>query len=94
MKMHIAPPARVKIGGVSTGETLMRERSERLLATIRKNSREEYRFTRENNRITIRTWFKADDGSPRPGMAGIDNIPAGLVDEFIEAFRRLKGDAP
>jgi Transcriptional Coactivator p15 (PC4) len=62
---------------------------EKLLATVRKSDREEFQITRENSRIAIRMWFEADDGSMRPGTAGLA-FRASLLDEFIGALQATK----
>ena len=66
--------------------------SDRLVAAILKNSREVIRITLGtfNNRpiAGARVWFKADDGSWRPGKSGIafkiELLPA-VADAFAEA---------
>lgn len=47
---------------------------DRLIATIRKNSREELRITlsswRDNDLINLRVWYDAGGGEMRPGKSG------------------------
>jgi Transcriptional Coactivator p15 (PC4) len=49
--------------------------TDRLIATIKKNSREEIRVSRSDfnghDLVNLRVWFKAEDGSKRPGKSGI-----------------------
>jgi hypothetical protein len=73
---------------------LMSERSERLLATIRKNSREEILVTNDGRAtIALRVWFRSKSGEMRPSRDGID-FHAELVDEIIGALQAGKGDTP
>ena len=62
---------------------------EKLLATIRKSDREEFRITRENSLIAIRMWFEVGDGSMRPGTADLA-FRASVLDEFIGALQATK----
>jgi hypothetical protein len=47
----------------------------RLVATIRKNRREDLRVSIDHYRghelVSLRVWFEADDGTMRPGKQGI-----------------------
>ena len=65
------------------------------VASIRKNSREEIRIAREtfkgHDLISIRVWFEADDGSMRPGKAGVA-IRAALLPEIIAALAKAGGE--
>jgi Transcriptional Coactivator p15 (PC4) len=49
--------------------------TDRLIATIKKNSREEIRVSRSDfnghDLVSLRVWFEAEDGSKRPGKSGI-----------------------
>ena len=76
----------------------MTERNERLLATVRKNAREEIRVTRGAFKgfdvIGVRVWFQdRDTGEMRPGKDGLA-FRAELVDEVIAALQAAKGDRP
>ena len=76
----------------------MTERYDRLLATVRKNAREEIRVTRGDLKgfdiIGLRVWFEGrDSGEMRPGKDGLA-FRAELVDEIIEALRAAKDGAP
>ena len=75
----------------------MTERSECSPIAILKNSREEIRISRDNFRghdlISIRIWFKADDGSMRPSKEGV-NFRVALLDEIIGALQAAKDEAP
>ncbi len=72
----------------------MSERNERLLATIRKNAREEIHITRGEYKghdvVGVRVWFQdRDTGEMRPGKDGLA-FRAELVDEIIEALQAAK----
>jgi hypothetical protein len=72
----------------------MTERNDRLLATIRKNAREEIRVTRGDFKghdiVGLRVWFQdRETGEMRPGKDGLA-FRAELVDEIIEALRAAK----
>ena len=74
----------------------MTERNDRLLATIRKNGREEIRVTRGDFKgfdvVGVRVWFQdRDTGEMRPGKDGLA-FRAELVDEIIEALRAAKAE--
>lgn len=74
------------------------DRSERVLATIRKNNREEIRVTRGDFKghdvVGIRVWFlDRDSGEMRPGKEGFA-FRAALLDEIIGALQAGKGDTP
>ena len=76
----------------------MTERNDRLLATVRKNGREEIRVTRGDFKgydiVGLRVWFEdRDSGEMRPGKDGLA-FRAELVDEIIEALRAAKDGAP
>ena len=62
-----------------------------IIASIRKNSREEIRVAHETFKghelISIRIWFEADDGSMRPGKAGITIRPS-VLPEIIVALSK------
>jgi Transcriptional Coactivator p15 (PC4) len=49
--------------------------TDRLIAIIKKNSREEIRVSRGefngHDLVNLRVWFEAEDGSKRPGKSGI-----------------------
>jgi hypothetical protein len=49
--------------------------ADEIIATVQKNSREEVRvsFSEFNGHelLNLRVWFEADDGSMRPGKAGL-----------------------
>jgi len=66
------------------------------MKTIRKNAREEIRVARVEYKgydlVNLRIWFRADDGSMRPGRDGFA-IRAGLVDELIDALLDAKQGA-
>lgn len=73
--------------------------SDLILATIRKNAREELRIGLSefngHDLANLRVWFKTDDGEMRPGKAGLafrlDMLPSvirGLNDLEVEARRR------
>jgi Transcriptional Coactivator p15 (PC4) len=73
----------------------MTERNDRLLATIRKNGREEIRITRGDFKgfdvVGVRVWFQdRDTGEMRPSKDGLA-FRAALVDEIIEGLRAAKG---
>src|ERR1700729_1661366 len=79
-------------------EAPMTERNERLLATVRKNAREEIRVTRGDFKghdiVGLRVWFEdRASGEMRPGKDGLA-FRAELVDEIIEALRAAKDGAP
>jgi Transcriptional Coactivator p15 (PC4) len=65
--------------------------NEHLLAAIRKNQREEIRVVAgEFNGVPIvslRIWFKADDGEMRPGKAGLA-FRKDIASEVAEAIRK------
>ena len=72
----------------------MTERNDRLLATVRKNAREEIRITRGDFKgfdiVGLRVWFEdRESGEMRPGKDGLA-FRAELVDEIIEALRVAK----
>ena len=77
----------------------MSERNnEQLLATVRKNAREEIRFTRGDFKgrdiVNLRVWFQdRDTGEMRPGKDGLA-FRAELVEEIIECLRAAKDGAP
>jgi Transcriptional Coactivator p15 (PC4) len=76
----------------------MTERNDRLLATIRKNAREEIRIMRGDFKghdiIGVRVWFQdRDTGEKRPGKDGLA-FRAELVDEIIEGLKAAKDGAP
>jgi hypothetical protein len=76
----------------------MTKRNDRLLATIRKNGREEIRITRGDFKgfdvVGVRVWFQdRDTGEMRPGKDGLA-FRVELVDEVIEALRAAKDGAP
>jgi hypothetical protein len=69
----------------------MTERNDRLLATVRKNAREEIRVTRGDFKghdiVGLRVWFQdRESGEMRPGKDGLA-FRAELVDEIIEGLR-------
>src|SRR5580704_16111244 len=71
---------------------------DRLIATIKKNSREEIRVTRGDFKghdiVGLRVWFEdRASGEMRPGKDGLA-FRAEFVDEIIEALRAAKGGAP
>jgi hypothetical protein len=70
--------------------------SERAPIVIQKNAREEFRISRDTFRghdlVSIRVWFKADDGSMRPSKDGV-TLRVALVDEVIEALQAAKAGA-
>ena len=49
--------------------------TDRLIATIKKNTREEIRVSRGefngHDLVNLRVWFETEDGSKRPGKSGI-----------------------
>lgn len=59
---------------------------------IRKNSREELRVTVEDFRghrlVNFRVWFRADDGTMRPGRQGVA-LRVELLSELLSALREL-----
>ncbi len=72
------------------------QRNERLVATIPKNSREQYRVCRTEYKghdlITVRVWYEdRESGETRPGKAGVA-IPIGLVDQIVEALQSAAKD--
>jgi hypothetical protein len=72
----------------------MSERNDRLLATIRKNTREEIRVTRGEYKghdiIAVRVWFEdRETGEMRPGKDGLA-FRVDLVDEVIEGLQAAK----
>jgi Transcriptional Coactivator p15 (PC4) len=74
----------------------MTERNERLLATVRKNAREEIRVTRGDFKghdiVGLRVWFEdRESGEMRPGKDGIA-FRAELVDDIVEALRAAKAE--
>jgi len=74
----------------------MTERNERLLATVRKNAREEIRVTRcdfkGHDIVGLRVWFEdRESGEMRPGKDGIA-FRAELVDDIVEALRAAKAE--
>jgi hypothetical protein len=76
----------------------MTERNERLLATVRKNAREEIRVSRGDFKghdiVGLRVWYQdRDTGEMRPGKDGLA-FRAELVDEVIAALQAAKGDRP
>jgi hypothetical protein len=76
----------------------MIERNDRLVATVRKNAREEIRITRGDFKgfdvIGVRVWFQdRDTGEMQPGKGGLA-FRAELVDELIEALRAAKDGTP
>ena len=76
----------------------MTERNERLLATVRKNAREEIRVSRGDFKghdiVGLRVWYQdRDTGEMRPGKDGLA-FRVELVDEVIEALRAAKDGAP
>ena len=73
----------------------MTERNDRLLATVRKNAREEIRVTRGDFKghdiVGLRVWFEdRASGEMRPGKDGLA-FRAELVDEIIEALSGSEG---
>ena len=107
---HAATFARVKDDGARRGGTdrdrgahaerrcAMTERNDRLLATVRKNAREEIRVTRGDFKghdiVGLRVWFEdRASGEMRPGKDGLA-FRAELVDEIIEALRAAKDGTP
>ena len=76
----------------------MTERNDRLLATVRKNAREEIRVTRGDFKghdiVGLRVWFEdRASGEMRPGKDGLA-FRAELVDELIEGLKAAKDGAP
>jgi Transcriptional Coactivator p15 (PC4) len=74
----------------------MTERNVRLLATVRKNAREEIRITRGDFKgfdiVGLRVWFEdRESGEMRPGKDGLA-FRAELVDEIIEGLRAAKAE--
>jgi len=72
----------------------MTERNDRLLATVRKNAREEIRISRGEYKghdvVGVRVWFEdRESGEMRPGRDGLA-FRAELVDEVIEGLRAAK----
>jgi hypothetical protein len=75
--------------------------TDHLIATIKKNSREELRIGRSefkgHDLISIRVWYEAEDGAMRPGKAGLafrvellPEISAALSE--LEAVTSCNGD--
>lgn len=66
---------------------------DQLVATIRKNSRGELRVTlSEFNGLRLvnqHVWFEAEDGTMRPGKAGVA-IRVDHLDEMIESFQAAR----
>ena len=62
-----------------------------LIATIRKNSREEIRIVSEafkgHDLISIRVWFEAEDGSMRPGKSGL-SVRHALLPDLLAALAK------
>jgi hypothetical protein len=69
--------------------------TERLPVAIQKNSREEIRISRDifrgHDLISIRIWFKANDGSMRPTKDGVA-FRVALLDQIIEALQAAKAE--
>lgn len=66
------------------------------MKAIRKNAREEIRVGRAEYKgydlVNVRVWFKADDGSMRPGKDGL-SFRTALIDEVIDALLDAKRGA-
>jgi hypothetical protein len=72
------------------------QRNERLVATIPKNSREEFRVSRGEYKgrdlITMRVWYEdRESGEMRPGKAGI-TLSIGLVAQIVETIQSAAKD--
>jgi len=67
--------------------------SDRHVATIPKNSREELRVSltefKGYNLASLRVWFQAEDGSMRPGKAGLV-IRVERLPDLIAALQRAE----
>ena len=71
--------------------------AEEMIATIRKNATDEIRVSLSqyngHDLLNMRVWFEADDGSMRPGKAGmafkVDKLQA-FADGVDQALRRAK----
>jgi hypothetical protein len=65
--------------------------TDRLIATIKKNTREEIRVSRGafngHDLVNLRVWFEGDDGVMRPGKQGIA-FRVGLLREILEALNK------
>src|SRR5271154_1247184 len=87
------PPAGSRSGRARRREAPM---SDRLIATVRKNAREEIRITRGDFKgfdvVGVRVWFQdRESGEMRPGKDGLA-FRAELVDEIIEGLRAAKAE--
>ncbi|WP_170545331.1 transcriptional coactivator p15/PC4 family protein [Ruegeria arenilitoris] len=64
-----------------------------LITQIPKNSREEYRVSRDEFRghdlINIRVYFVSEDGDMRPGKQGV-SFRASLLPEFMSALSKAE----
>ena len=72
------------------------KRTERVLASIRKNNREEIRVTRGEYKghdvVNVRVWFQdRDSGEMLPGRDGVA-FRAALVDDLVAALQSAKDD--
>jgi hypothetical protein len=70
--------------------------TERLIAEIEKNSREQLRITlgefKGHRLINLRVWFLAEDGKMRPGNSGVA-IKIDRLEALISALLRSRGEA-
>jgi hypothetical protein len=70
--------------------------TERLIASIEKNSRESLRVTLDEFKghrlVNMRVWFKANDGETRPGNSGIA-IKIEKLEELLSALAKAQSDA-
>ena len=64
-----------------------------LITQIPKNSREEYRVSRDDFRghdlINIRVYFVSEDGDMRPGKQGV-SFRAELLPDFVDALSKAE----
>ena len=70
--------------------------SDTLVATVPKNAREEIRVVlgEFNGRqiASARVWFEAEDGSMRPGKAGL-GFKIALLPAVVEALQKAEAEA-
>ena len=66
--------------------------AEEVIATIRKNAREEIRIGLQKWKgstiASVRVWYRAEDGTMRPGKDGL-NFRTDLVKAMAEAMKEL-----
>lgn len=69
----------------------------RALATIQKNSREELRVSLDDFKgqrlVSLRVWFRAEDGTMRPGRKGLA-VRLELLPAVLEALGKALAEDP